>query len=689
MRVYEIAKELGIQSKEAVGLLNEIGVAVKSHANAISDEDAQRLRDRVAGAVAPAGEVAAAAETAPPSIAEVEAPSAPPEESEAEAESDPDPDPEPEPEESAAESEPTGDVVTIEAPILVRELSEATRISAPDLIRGLMAKGVMANMNQSLEGDLAVALAAEHGVAVRVQSADEILLGDIDQGDEADLVVRAPVVTIMGHVDHGKTQLLDAIRETNVVAREAGGITQHIGASEVEWQGNRIVFIDTPGHQAFTRMRSRGAQVTDIVVLVVAANDGIMPQTIEAIDHARAAGVPIIVAINKIDLPQANSERVKQQLAERELTPEDWGGETVCVLVSALEKQNIDGLLEMILLTAELMELTANPNVAARGTVLEAQLDRRRGPVATVLVQSGTLRVGEWLIAGAEDAKVRALFMASGESVKEVGPATAVEVLGFSSVPGAGDELQVVEEASLARRVAEIRQQRQRREQLGAGQRLTLEDLHERLRSGEQVKLPLVLKADAQGSIETLRDALTKLSRESVQVDILRAAVGGVTETDVLFAAASDAIIVGFNVRPERGVADAAEREGVDLRLHTIIYQLLDEVKQAMVGQLDPTFEESTLGQAEVRDAFRIPRVGTIAGCYLTEGKFTRDAKARLVRDSRIIYEGQLRSLRRFKDDVKEVQQGYECGIGLENFNDIKVGDVIEAFVVTETAPSL
>ena len=681
MRVYEIAKELGIQSKEAVSLLNEIGVAVKSHANAISEEDAQRLRDRVAGAAAPADEA-----VAEPEQASEPTPDPEPEAAEPEAKAKPEVVVEPEPE---AEPEVAGDVVTIEAPIMVKELSEATRISAPDLIRGLMAKGVMANMNQSLDGDLAVAVAAEHGVAVRVQSADEILLGDIDEGDDADLVTRAPVVTVMGHVDHGKTQLLDAIRNTNVVAREAGGITQHIGASEVTWQGNRIVFIDTPGHQAFTRMRARGAQITDIVVLVVAANDGIMPQTIEAIDHARAAGVPIIVAINKIDLPQANPDRVKQQLAERELTPEDWGGDTVCVLVSALEKQNLDGLLEMIVLTAELMELKANPKVAARGTVIEAKLDRRRGPMATVLVQAGTLRVGDWLIAGPEAAKVRALFTASGESVKEAGPATAIEVLGFSGVPGAGDELQVVADASLARGVAEIRQQRRRREQLGAGQRLTLEDFHERMRSGEQVKLPLVLTGDVQGSVETLRDALNKLSRDSVEVDILRAAVGGVTETDVLFAAATGAIIVGFNVRPERGVADAAEREGVDLRLHTIIYQLLDEVKQAMVGQLDPTFEESTLGAAEVRDTFRIPRVGTIAGCYVTEGKFTRDAKTRLVRDSRIIYEGQVRSLRRFKDDVKEVQQGYECGIGLENFNDIKVGDVIEAFEVKEIAPSL
>jgi len=675
MRVYEIAKELGVESKEAVALLNEMGVAVKSHANAISDEDAQRLRDQVGGTSAPeAEEPAPVASAAPP--AEVE------DTPEPEVEAAPEPEAEPEP-------EPEAEAVMIEVPILVKGLAEATGIPVSTLIRGLMAQGVMANMNQSLEGDAAIAIAAEHGVVVHVQTADQVLLGEVDDGDVADLVTRAPVVTIMGHVDHGKTQLLDSIRETNVVAREAGGITQHIGASEVEWQGNRIVFIDTPGHQAFTQMRARGAKVTDIVILVVAANDGIMPQTVEAIDHARAADVPIIVAINKIDLPQANLDRVKQQLAEHELAPEDWGGDTVCVPVSALEKQNLDGLLEMIILTAELMELKANPNVPARGTVLEAKLDRQRGAVATAIIQTGTLHVGDYLVAGAEDAKVRAMIDSHGKQVKEAGPASAVEILGFSAVPEAGDEIQAVEEASLAREVAEIRQFQQRRQHLGSGQRLTLEDLHERLRTGERVKLPVVLRADAQGSVETLKDALNKLSTDNVEVEILRAAVGGVSETDVLFAAASDAIIVGFNVRPERGVAEAAAREGIDLRFHTIIYQLIDEVKLAMIGQLSPTLEESTLGAAEVRDIFRIPKVGTIAGCYVTDGKFTRDAKARLVRDSRIIYEGQLRSLRRFKDDVKEVQHGFECGIGLENFNDVKNGDVIEAFVVKEIAPTL
>jgi translation initiation factor IF-2 len=693
MRVYEVAKELGIESKEAVRLLNEIGVEVKSHANAISDEDAQKLRNHMAGDAEPEAPAAApeeapaeaVAEEPQPEPAEAEAPEAEAVEAEAAEESDAAAE-----EEAPAPAEATR-VVEISMPITVGGLAEAIDVSGAELIKDLMGRGVMANMNQTLEADVASDVAAAFGVLIetRVEEEGADLLGEVEAGDDADLETRAPVVTIMGHVDHGKTQLLDSIRETNVVAREAGGITQHIGASEVDWQGNRIVFIDTPGHEAFTRMRARGADVTDLVVLVVAANDGIMPQTVEAIDHARAANVPIIVAINKIDLPEANPERVKQQLLEHNLTPEDWGGDTVCVEVSALQKQNLDGLLEMIVLSADLLELKANPSVRARGTVLEAELDRRRGAVATVLVQQGTLRVGDSLIAGVEDAKVRAMIDAYGAQVKEAGPATGVEVLGFSGVPAAGDEFQVVEAASVARQVAELRQQRKREDSLVEGTRLTLEDLHERLREGERVTLPVIVKGDTQGSVETLRDALTKLSGDSVEVEILRSAVGGVSETDVLMASASNAIIVGFNVRPERGVADAAEREGVDIRLHTIIYQLLDEVKQAMVGQLSPTFEEETLGAAEVRDTFRIPRAGTIAGCYITDGKIFRDAKARLVRDSRIIYDGQVRSLRRFKEDVAEVQQGYECGIALENFNDVKVGDVIEAYKVKEIAPSL
>ena len=712
MRVYEIARELDVESKVVLQALNELGVAVKSHANSVSEEEAARVRQALAGesgqgpeplVAGPEAEIEiepeaeAEPEVGPEPEPEVEPEPEPEGELEAEAEPEPgaaaDAEPEPEPEqevepEPAAAAAPAR-AVAVEEGATVGQLAEAMGISPAEIIRELMGRGAMANVNQALDADVAVEIAAEHGVALQLLGRDEVLLGEIETGSSDDLEPRAPVVTIMGHVDHGKTHLLDSIRQTNVVAREAGGITQHIGASEVEWNGNRIVFIDTPGHEAFTRMRARGAQVTDLVVLVLAADDGVMPQTVEAIDHARAANVPIIVAVNKIDRPEANVDRAKQQLVDRDLTPEDWGGDTVCVAVSAKTKENLDGLLEMIILSSELLELRANPKIAAHGVVLEAELDRRRGPVATVLVQAGTLAVADSLVAGAESAKVRAMFDSYGNPVKEAGPATAVEVLGFSGVPGAGDSFQVVEQASLARKVAELRRDKQRRESLAGGTRLTLADLHARIEAGGRVKLSVVLRADTQGSTETLRDALGKLSGDKVEVQIIRAAVGGVSEHDVLLASASEAIIVGFNVRPERGVADIAASAGVDLRLYTVIYQLIDDVKQAMVGKLDPTFEDEELGQAEVRETFRIPRIGSIAGCYVTGGKVTRAAKVRLVRDSRIVYEGQVRSLRRFKDDVAEVGQGYECGIALENFNDVKVGDMIEFFVVKEIRPSL
>jgi len=436
-------------------------------------------------------------------------------------------------------------------------------------------------------------------------------------------------------------------------------------------------------------MRLRGAQVTDIVVLVVAADDGVMPQTVEAIDHARAAEVPIIVAINKIDSPNANIDRVKQQLAENNLAPESWGGDTVTVEVSAKLKQNINDLLEMIILTAELQELKASPKVPARGSVLEAELDRQRGPVATLLVEEGTLRVGDNMIVGAESGKVRAMVDDRGKQLKEAPPSTAIEVLGLSGVPEAGDNFQVVEATALARKVSDIRQDRQRRESLAAGSRLTLDDLHAQLRAGERVEMPVLIKADAQGSVEVLRDSLSKLSGDKVEVKIIHAAPGGITESDVLLASASNAIIVGFNVRPERGVADIASREGVDLRLYTIIYQLLDEFKQAMIGKLQPEFKENALGSAEVRETFRVPRAGTIAGCYITDGKITRNSRVRLVRDSVIVFEGKVGSLRRFKDDVAEVQQGFECGIGIANFNDVKIGDVIEAFEMEQLKAEL
>ena len=485
----------------------------------------------------------------------------------------------------------------------------------------------------------------------------------------------------MGHVDHGKTSLLDAIRETDVAAGEAGGITQHIGASVVTIKDRRIVFVDTPGHEAFTRMRARGAKVTDIVVLVVGADDGVMPQTLEAIDHARAANVPIIVAINKIDKPDSQPERVKRQLADRGLMPEEWGGDTVMVEVSAKQKKNIEKLLEMILLVADLRELRANPESPGSGTVLESRVDKGRGPVATVLVQNGTLHTGDVFICGAVYGKVRALFDDHGHALKQAGPSTPVEVLGLQGVPGAGDHFQVADEAK-ARHIVDYRQDKLREASLArsAGARITLDQLHEQLKSGEAKELPIVIKADVQGSVEVLSELLPKLSDEKVKLKIIHASVGAVTETDVLLASASGAIIFAFNVRPDRKAADLAQRENVEIRPHSVIYEVSDEIKRAMTGLLEPVFKETHLGRAEVRNTFRIKGVGMIAGCQVLDGLIKRDAEVRVVREGAVVYTGRIGSLRRFKEDAGEVRAGFECGVGVANFNDVKVGDVLECF---------
>jgi len=494
---------------------------------------------------------------------------------------------------------------------------------------------------------------------------------------------RAPVVTVMGHVDHGKTSLLDAIRETSVAEGEAGGITQHIGAYEVHVDGRKVVFIDTPGHEAFTRMRARGAKVTDIVVLVVAADDGVMPQTLEAISHAKSASVPIIAAINKIDKPEALPERVKRQLADNGLMPEEWGGDTVMVEVSARQKKNLDKLLEMILLVADIKELKASPNAPASGTVLESRVDKGRGPVATVLVQNGTLHVGDFFFCGAVYGKVRAMFDDRGHAAKEAGPATPVEVLGLQGVPEAGDNFQVADEAK-ARHIVDYRQSKIREQSLArtVTGRITLDQLHEQLKAGEVKELPLVVKADVQGSVEVLNEMLPKLSTDEVKIKIIQSGVGAVTETDVLLASASNAIIVAFGVRPDRKAADLALQEKVDIRLHTIIYELTDELKKALAGLLEPVFKETYLGRAEVRNTFRIKGVGTVAGCYVTDGTIKRDAELRLLRDGVVVYTGRVSSLKRFKEDASEVRSGFECGMGIANFNDLKVGDVIEFFTV-------
>jgi len=580
--------------------------------------------------------------------------------------------------------------VTVTEGITVRELAEKLDIRAKDLLKTLMDRGVFASINQALDAQTATSLAESFNGIVKVVTFEEQVVQEekVKEERSGNLQPRAPVVTVMGHVDHGKTSLLDAIRQTEVAAGEAGGITQHIGAYEARVDGRRIVFIDTPGHEAFTRMRARGAKVTDIVVLVVGADDGVMPQTEEAIDHARAAGVPIVVAINKVDKPDAQPERVKRQLSDRKLMPEEWGGDTVMVEVSAKTKKNIEKLLEMILLVGDLRELKADPDAPASGTVLESRVDKGRGPVATVLVQNGTLHVGDVFIVGAVYGKVRAMFDDRGQPIKKAAPSTPVEVLGLQGVPEAGDQFQVADEAK-ARHIVEYRQSKQREATLArtaSSGRLTLDQLHEQLKAGEVKELPVVVKADVQGSVEVLSEMLPRLSNDQVKLKVIHASVGAVTETDVLLASASNAIVVAFNVRPERKASDLAQREGVDIRPYTIIYELQDELKKAVAGLLSPIIKETYLGRAEVRDTFRVKGVGTIAGCSVQDGILKRDADVRVLRDNVVIYTGRISSLRRFKEDANEVRQGFECGVGVSNFSDVKVGDILECFKMEKTA---
>jgi translation initiation factor IF-2 len=577
--------------------------------------------------------------------------------------------------------------ITISEGISVKELSEKLDLKASLIIKKLVERGIFATINQTLEAKLAEDIARSFGAKVATMSYEEEAMFEVEMAEStSDLQVRAPVVTIMGHVDHGKTSLLDAIRMANVAEKEAGGITQHIGAYSVEQNGRKIVFIDTPGHEAFTRMRARGAKVTDIVILVVAADDGVMPQTIEAIDHAKAAKVPIIVAINKIDRLDAQPERIKQQLADRGLLAEDWGGDTVMVPVSAKMKTNLDLLLEMILLVTEMANLKANPGRPAMGTVLEAKLDRGRGPVATVLVRNGTLRVGDFFICGSVFGKVRAMQNDRGATIREAEPATPVEVLGLESLPEAGDEFQVVTDTAKAKQIVMFREAKAREASLAKNSRLTLEQLHRQMREGEVKELPIILKADVGGSAEVLTDTLQKLSNDKVRVRVIHSNVGAITESDVLLASASNAIVIGFNVRPERNAASLAEQEKVDIRLHTIIYNLTDEMKRAMSGLLEPVYREVYRGKAEVRETFRVSKVGMVAGCLMTDGHITRDSEVRLLRDNIVVHTGKVGSLRRFKDDVSEVRAGQECGITIDNFNDVKPGDVIEAFVTERVA---
>jgi translation initiation factor IF-2 len=586
---------------------------------------------------------------------------------------------------------PDGEVI-VERGSTAQELGPKLNRSGADVVRFLFQQGEMVTTTQSLSDDMIELFAAEVGASIRLVDPGEEKEAELqakyfddEEEDESTLRPRPPVVTVMGHVDHGKTLLLDRIRSTNVVAGEAGGITQHIGAYQVEVQGQRITFIDTPGHEAFTAMRARGAEVTDIVILVVAADDGVMPQTIEAISHAQAADVPIIVAVNKVDRANADPNRVMQQLSERGLTPEEWGGDTIMVQVSALQDLGIDDLLEQVLVVAELEELVANPEGRARGIVLEANLDPGKGPVATVIVQGGMLRVSDSIVAGAAWGRVKALIDDHGDNVKEAPPSMPVQVLGFDSVPGAGDEFRVTDKSRTARDIAEQREQRyraadQRRTSSATGGGAKLEDIFEQIQRGETATLNLVLKADMQGSLEAVTDSLRKLERDEVKLSFIHRAVGGITENDVSLAAASSATIIGFNVRPDRGSRNLAESEDVEIRTYEIIYKLLEDIESAMVGMLAPEFEEVITGEAEVMEIFRVPRVGAIAGCQVRHGTITRGSKVRFLRDGVIIWKGAITSLRRFKDDVREVHAGFECGIGLSNNQDLRPGDVIETF---------
>ncbi|WP_417181262.1 translation initiation factor IF-2, partial [Agathobaculum sp.] len=576
--------------------------------------------------------------------------------------------------------------VMIPEEISVGELASRMKRTAADVIKGLIKLGVMASISEVIDYDTAAIVAEEMGCKVEkeVHVTIEEQLFDEHEDKEEELQPRDPVVVVMGHVDHGKTSLLDAIRKTKVIEGEAGGITQHIGAYRVKIGGKPITFLDTPGHAAFTSMRARGAQVTDIAILVVAADDGVMPQTIEAINHAKAANVPIIVAVNKIDKQGANPDRVLQQLTEYELVPEEWGGQTIVCNISAKFGQGIDNLLEMVLLTAEMADLKANPNRKAHGTVIEAKLDKGRGPVATLLVQNGTLHAGDTVIAGTSVGRVRAMTNDDGKKIESAGPSVPVEIIGLAEVPGAGDIFDAVDDEKMARELVEQRKDKEKEERNKLFHKVTLDNLFDSIQQGEMKELNIIVKADVQGSVEAVRSSLEKLTNDEVRVRVIHGAVGAINESDVMLAAASGAIIVGFNVRPDRTATDSAAQQGVDMRMYRVIYDAIEEMEQAMKGMLEPKFKEVVLGHAEVRQVFKITGAGAVAGCYVQDGKIQRNAEVRVVRDGIVFHEGHLNTLKRFKDDVKEVATSYECGMSIENYNDIKEGDIIECFVMEE-----
>ena len=670
IRVYELAKELKISSKELIELLmSEFSVDVKNHMSVIEDEDAELIKELIGEA----GGTSSIVEEYEEIVSE-EVNNQAKKKKKKKVE-----------EKEGVIGEGGSGVVEIGETITVKELSEKLGKPTADVIKTLIFTGVMAGINQEIDFATAEKVCEKYECLVAKKEEKEELEEieeDLVEDLEENLVKRPPIVTVMGHVDHGKTSLLDAIRKTNVTSSEAGGITQHIGAYTVNLNGEKITFLDTPGHEAFTAMRARGAQVTDVVILVVAADDGIMPQTKEAIDHCKAANVPMIVAINKIDRPGANIDRVKQELTEHELVVEDWGGDTICVPVSAKMGENIEQLLEMVLLTAEMAELKADPNRKAKGTVIEAQLDKGRGAVATLLIQNGSLHVGDAILVGSTYGRIRAMFDDKGKSIKKAGPSIPVEILGLSEVPAAGDRFIVVKDEKTARNMAEIRKQKLKDESFHSANRVSLEDLYSQIQEGTVKELGIIVKADVQGSVQAIKQSLEKLSTEDVKVRVIHGGVGAITETDVTLAAASNALLIGFNVRPDSNATALADREKVDVKTYRIIYDAIEDVKSAMIGMLEPDYKEVVNGKAEVRQVYKISNVGTIAGCYVLDGKIIRNSEVRVIRDGIVIFESTLASLKRFKDDAKEVNSGYECGLSVEKFNDLKEGDIIESFTM-------
>ena len=676
IRVYELAKELNVSSKNLINLLmEEFGVEVKNHMSVIEDEDATLIKELL-------GDTSSESEGKKSLVDEYEDELA--ESLNKGVKRKKKNKKELEKEQIEQNAEAACGVIEIGDTITVKELCEKLGKPANDVIKNLIFLGVMAGVNQEIDFATAEKLCEKYEVLVEKKENEVELEAFEEDTDvvEENLVKRPPIVTIMGHVDHGKTSLLDAIRHAKVTASEAGGITQHIGAYTVSLNGEKITFLDTPGHEAFTAMRARGAQVTDIVILVVAADDGIMPQTKEAINHCKAANVPMIVAINKIDRPGANIDRVKQELTEHGLVSEDWGGDTICVPVSAKTGENLESLLEMVLLTAEMQELTADPNRKAKGTVIEAKLDKGRGSVASLLIHNGTLNVGDSILVGSTYGRIRAMFDDRGKKIKSAGPSIPVEILGLSEVPAAGDRFIVCKDEKTARNMAELRKQKIKADSHQASNRVSLEDLYSQIQEGKVKELAIVVKADVQGSVEAIRQSLEKLSTDDVKVRVIHGAVGAITETDVTLAAASNALVIGFNVRPDGNATVQAEKENIEIKTYRIIYDAIEDVKSAMIGMLEPEYKEVVNGKAEVRMTYKISNVGTIAGCYVTDGKIVRNSEIRVIRDGIVIFESTLASLKRFKDDAKEVAKGYECGLSVEKFNDLKEGDVIESFTM-------